>query len=57
MNYTVGRVGKLLGMSRNTIREYAKLGKIDAKKDPINGFWYVSEKGLQQLKDLKKIRG
>lgn len=57
MNYTVGRVGKLLGMSRNTIREYAKLGKIDAKKDPINGFWYVSEKGLQQLKDIKKIRG
>lgn len=57
MNYTVGKVHKLTGIPVDTVRNYARKGKIDSFKDGTNGYWMYTEKGLKQLIALKKTNG
>ena len=40
MSYRIGKVSRMVGLTSQTLREYEKLGLLDAEKDEHNGYRY-----------------
>jgi excisionase family DNA binding protein len=52
---TVGQAARVLGVSKNTLRNWDRAGKLKAHRHPINGYRLYRKKDLEAL--LKEIRG
>jgi excisionase family DNA binding protein len=51
---TVGEAAKTLGVSRSTLRNWDKAGKLKAYRHPVNGYRLYSRQQLEAL--LEKLR-
>ena len=51
---TVGEAAKTLGVSRSTLRNWDKAGKLKAYRHPVNGYRLYSRRQLEGL--LEKLR-
>jgi hypothetical protein len=51
--YSLKHIMKMLGVSRRTLFNWEKAGKIPkAKRDPMNNYRYYTETDLQKLKKI-----
>jgi excisionase family DNA binding protein len=50
---TVGEAAKTLGVSRSTLRNWDKAGKLKPYRHPVNGYRLYNRKELEEL--LKKV--
>ena len=52
--FTIGQVAKLLSLSKNTIRNWIKVGKLEATID-VNGIHLISQKAIDVIKTKQSI--
>ena len=55
--FTIRKVSKILGVSTYTVRNWAKVGKINAVKIPDNSQqsqWFISESEVCRLRGMKQ---
>lgn len=55
--YTSGQVAKLLGVHKNTIYYWEKIGKIKPRRDTLMNCRYFTSTDLKRMKNLKTGRG
>ena len=51
---TVGEAARLLGVSASTLRNWDKMGKLHARRHPINGYRLYSREELETV--LHEVR-
>lgn len=54
--YTIGEVGKRLGLSHHTLRYYERLGIIEVGRSGSGGVREYSQKDIQQLEYIKALK-
>lgn len=54
MIYSLIEAGKLLGLSPETLRVYARTGKIKAKK--LGRDWFIEKAAIEKFRNRKDMR-
>lgn len=54
MIYSLIEAGKLLGLSPETLRVYARKGKIKAKK--LGRDWFIEKSAIEKFRNRKDMR-
>ena len=56
MSYRIGRVSRIVGLTTQTLREYEKLGLLDARKDEASGYRYFDPQMICKFVALRYLR-
>jgi len=56
MEYSIGEIAKLFGLSKEAIRHYERLNIIDSKRNPVNNYRYYDEAAVSTLRMLRGYR-
>ncbi len=56
MSYQVSELAQKCNVSKDTVRFYAKIGLLDSRRNPGNGYQYFDEKAVKRLEFIKRAK-